>query len=454
MLGELFTYITTHSPIFYFTQSLWRDEAFSILIAEQPLSSFIGKLNFEPPLYYILLHFWIKIFGTSEIAARSLSLTGFFLSAVIIVIWADKLFHKKWLSWFFPVFYATNPMLLYYAFEVRTYGWFTFFAVLSFYAYLEKRWRILCVATILGFYTHTYFILVPFVTVIHFGIVLHKKIFRQPVILLKEQFVHAMTIAGIAIIPWILFIAGQAGQLKNSWYYPVDLQLVRSVLGNVFLAYEGTPWYLWRYTAHLSIILLIFFIIALTGKKNRHRHIFFFLMIFLPLSIVLAISFIKPLYVNRYFLPVTIAEIFLILFAIETIRNPLMQKILAGIWLVFTVSFNIWYPAQHPKVDIRKTVREVDALVQDRDVILVESPLILFETQYYSMHRNKVYLYNPSGSAFPWYVGEAAFSPSRMVNDIPVYPQRAFMLKEDGTFRVAFHVPVTVIQSDTAVIRP
>lgn len=449
MLSDIFTFITKHSPVFYFTQSVWRDEAFSILIAEKPIFSFITKLNFEPPLYYIMLHFWIKVFGTSEIAVRSLSLIGFVLSVYIVAVWAKRLFPKKWLSWFLPVFYSTNPMLIYYAFEVRTYGWFMFFTVLSFYAYLEKKWKLLAIATILGFYTHTYFIFVPFVTIVHYIYVSFRKKVNDPLRLIKEPFARYMAVAGIFILPWLIYVIRQAGQLKNSWYYPVDLQLIKSVLGNVFLGYEGTPWYLWKYTSYFSLLLLVFFTFALLVRKYRERNLFFALAVFLPLTIILSISFIKPLYVNRYFLPVTIAEVFLIIFAIDAVKNRHIQKTLAAVFLMFTIGFNMWYPQQYKKLDIRSTVREVDALVGERDVIYVDTSVILFETQYYSVHKGKVYLYNPSGSAFPWYVGEAAFSPSVMVSDIPVYPQRAFIISGDGTFSVAFRVPLTSVQSAT-----
>ena len=94
----MFQYFITHSPLFYLVQSLWRDEAFSILAAERSLVFIITKLGFEPPLYYSMLHFWIKIFGESEIAARGLSLLGFTLATIIVLEWADQLFQKHWLA--------------------------------------------------------------------------------------------------------------------------------------------------------------------------------------------------------------------------------------------------------------------------------------------------------------------------------------------------------------------
>ncbi|MFZ5845548.1 MAG: hypothetical protein ACOY0S_03720, partial [Patescibacteria group bacterium] len=115
-------WLLTHTPLLYLTQSLWRDEAFSILTAQKPLGEIVGKLGLEPPLYYVLLHFWLKLFGTSEIASRSLSLVGLGLTTFIVIVWAEKLFKKHWLTWFLPLFFFFNPMLLYYGFEVRSYA--------------------------------------------------------------------------------------------------------------------------------------------------------------------------------------------------------------------------------------------------------------------------------------------------------------------------------------------
>ena len=135
----MFSWLIQHSPLFYLTQSLWRDEAFSILAAQRPLSFIFNNLGVEPPIYYVILHFWIKLFGSGEIAVRSLSFLGFALATVVVIFWAEKLFHKHFLSWYLPVFFFINPMLLYYAFEIRMYGWFMFFAVLSLYGYSEKN---------------------------------------------------------------------------------------------------------------------------------------------------------------------------------------------------------------------------------------------------------------------------------------------------------------------------
>ena len=440
----MWDFLFKSSPLVYLTQSLWRDEAYSFLMAERSIPFIIQKSSFEPPFYYLLLHYWIKIFGSSEIAMRALSLLALTLATIVVIYWAEKLFKKHWLSWFLPVFFFLNPMLLYYGLEVRTYAWYTFFAVLSMFAYSEKKWRLWVLATTVGFYTHSYMIFVPIIQGVHWLLVnLKKRNFGSLQRLAKEPLVKSGLMAALLISPWALRLITESGKLKYSWYFPVDLNLIKSVLGNMFVGYEGTPWFMWKHTAVVSIVLLVFFVLALRSRAHRTRNLFFFLMVILPLAIVIGISFIKPLFVNRYLIPVSVAEVFLLVFALESINNKLWQKLLAAAMLTAVVVFNFWYPPLHAKLDIRSTVLQVNSLLGKDDVIYATSPLIFFETIYYGQNRAKVFLYNPGGYAFPWYVGEAVVSPSQMVSTIPLYPNRAFMINEDGTYELAYKVAVS-----------
>src|SRR5918911_5552731 len=53
----------------------WIDEGISVGIASHPLSAIPGVLREDgsPPLYYLLLHAWIALFGTSPRATHALS---------------------------------------------------------------------------------------------------------------------------------------------------------------------------------------------------------------------------------------------------------------------------------------------------------------------------------------------------------------------------------------------
>ncbi len=440
----MLNFLLAHTPLLYITQSLWRDEAYSILVAQKPITFFFSKLTFEPPFYYILLHFWIKLFGPSEIATRSLSLLAFTLATVLVVFWAEKLFDKHWLSWFLPVFFFLNPQLAYYAFEVRTYGWYILFATISMFAYMEKKWQWYIISTVLGFYTHSFFILLLFVQGVHY-FVTHQKFFhiRHLKSFLIDPMMQSLVSIGLLISPWLFVILRASSKLTSSWYYPVDFHLIRSVLGNMFFGYEGTPASLWPWTMAVSLVLLGGFLFAIKTKETRRQNLFFFLAIFLPLIIIIGISFIKPLFVNRYLIPVTIAQVFLVSFAIEAIPKPWLQKLAAGASLAIVLIANIIAPSFHKKIDIRSTMMQVNALKTNQDVIFAQTPLVLFESIYYSKDPSHVFLYNPNDSPFPWYVGDILVTPSLMATNLPTYPIRAFLVKEDGSFMVVYQTSVS-----------
>ena len=58
------------------------DEALSTGIASHSLSAIPGVLRHDgsPPLYYMLLHVWMSVFGPSETATHSLSLVSALLT--------------------------------------------------------------------------------------------------------------------------------------------------------------------------------------------------------------------------------------------------------------------------------------------------------------------------------------------------------------------------------------
>src|SRR3954453_3621221 len=52
----------------------WIDEGLSVGIAHRPVTDIPGILRQDgsPPLYYLLLHYWMRAFGTSEAATHAL----------------------------------------------------------------------------------------------------------------------------------------------------------------------------------------------------------------------------------------------------------------------------------------------------------------------------------------------------------------------------------------------
>jgi hypothetical protein len=166
------------------------------------------------------------------------------------------------------------------------------------------------------------------------------------------------------------------------------------------------------------------------------------MMIFIPLSLVIGFSFYKPIFVNRYLIPVTIAEVILLTYSLKVFTQPLIQKILAIFMLVFVLAFDCWYPQQHPKLAIRETFQEINRFKSPQDIVLASDAMIFMETLYYTNDKKSVKLYNPMNSPFPWYIGDAVFSPSYQIQILPHYPARAFFINTDGTYSIRYNLSI------------
>lgn len=147
-------------------QSLWLDEAVQAITAQRSLS-FISeeiKGDFHPPLYHVLMHFWVRLFGSSEISLRLPSIL-FGVGTVFAVYLIAKVISDQWSGirdqelsvdrngksvccslianhWSpFPLaaalFMATAPFHIYYSQEARMYSLTTFLTALSMYFFLR-----------------------------------------------------------------------------------------------------------------------------------------------------------------------------------------------------------------------------------------------------------------------------------------------------------------------------
>jgi mannosyltransferase len=101
----------------------WIDEGLSIGIAKHSFSDIPGVLRQDgsPPLYYMLLHFWVQLFGTKESATHALSLV-FATLTIPAGLWAGWSLLGRRAGIFTAIVCAGNPFLNAYAQETRMYS--------------------------------------------------------------------------------------------------------------------------------------------------------------------------------------------------------------------------------------------------------------------------------------------------------------------------------------------
>ncbi len=104
-------------------QSFWTDEALTAYEAHLPFGAMLNTVahtETTPPLYFVSVWFWAKLFGTSEIALRSIStLAG--IALVPIAYLSAKELVSRWAGVIAAAFVAVNPFLIWFSQEARAY---------------------------------------------------------------------------------------------------------------------------------------------------------------------------------------------------------------------------------------------------------------------------------------------------------------------------------------------
>src|SRR4051794_22374468 len=108
-------------------QALWLDEAQSVAIAKLPLHGsgptlWDGlKADGSPPLYYLVLHGWIELFGTGTAVVRALSALLNIVAIYPLYILAKRVVGLR-PARVVTLLYICSPYALYYATETRMYS--------------------------------------------------------------------------------------------------------------------------------------------------------------------------------------------------------------------------------------------------------------------------------------------------------------------------------------------
>jgi mannosyltransferase len=125
VLGWLVTFIGSWIP------SFWGDEAASVLSAERPLGSLwaeLGRVDAVHGTYYLALHFWIDVFGASELSVRFPSAIAAGAAVAGIVILGDQLAGRR-VAILAGIVAIVLPRIDYLAAEGRSYAAGTAIAV-------------------------------------------------------------------------------------------------------------------------------------------------------------------------------------------------------------------------------------------------------------------------------------------------------------------------------------
>jgi len=431
MLGFLFT----KTPLMFFVQSFWRDEAFSYLLAKRNVLEilFLTAKDFNPPLYYLILHYWMKLFGPSEIALRSLSLIFYLGTVYVVFLFLTnilKISFKK--SLLYLLLSVLNPLLLYYAFEARMYTMLAFFVTLSYYFFYKKNSLLYFLSSVLGLYTHYFMIFVVFAQAIFLFLTNKKKTDLNQYL----RIIYPL----LLFIPWFVFVLLNKNVTSESfWIEKITFDTVKRFFGTLFTGYEKDYGFFEKLILTLSIGLFFFFgygAVSVLKDKRPKKMMFLYLSLWgigIPL-LVLIISFYKPLFLTRYLIFAGVGLNLLMVFLLERL-GVFFRYLIFILLLIISINYINLQVKEWKKSDYRKLFREIKVLAKKDDLLYVTNELDYFTAQYY-FYENRVFIYKKTYEEIPNFVGKVLIPKSKVVNTLPSYPKKAFIITSDSHYDI------------------
>jgi len=384
-------------------ESLWFDEAYSVWVAEHSVAWHIAlsMQRIFPPLYYLCLHFWLRL-GSSESVVRALSvLIG--LGSIVAVYALAKLLFDQATALVSALLLAISPLHLWYSQEARMYILVAALSVCSAYFMLlairngtRGQWVAYVLSTALLMNTHYFAIfLVPFQNAYVLYLLLRRRIGWLWVRrwLFGQVCVGLLSVVGLAGIFssessywWGLLDTwhGAPGfsELLNLWF---SFSLGTTVRGPliywsglfVFGACLASSWFIFR---RGRVFLAI-----------DDGLVFTTLYLLVPLGTVFLLSQFQSFWVLRYIFP--FLPPYCILIARGLTRMP--GRIVPAVFLAAIVLLSLWPIANtyryEQKEDWRTAVRYIQAEEESGDVIiLVDEDIWLPFEHYYRGETRRV----------------------------------------------------------------
>lgn len=357
----------------FISDQFWMDEAITVGISSHSLSSIPGILRMDgsPPLFYLLLHFWMQMVGNSQIATHWLS-EIFGALTIPAGYWAGRSLYGNRAGLVSASLFTLNGFLDYYAVETRMYELMALLGLLATIAFIQgfvlrRRKYVAMFSGVLAlmFYTHAWAIYFSAGSVLSLVIlwIISDEQDRQGMI---KDAAMAYGVAVILFAPWIpnfIFqVVHTAAPWDNKPRFGALIQISQNVLGGVAISVALV------FTAGIGYANLV----TKRLRSTREAKIALMLLCLIVFTFMLAWigSQMTPSWVVRYFAPVVPAILLLLGFGMS--RAGVLTTIVLTFTFVFMARPHAFIPQY--KSNMQNIAGEMDTYLRPHDLVIVGQP--------------------------------------------------------------------------------
>jgi mannosyltransferase len=403
--------------------SLSGDEAATWAISAHGLGDVLHALSGSggdrgAALYYLTVHFWIQLFGTSEVALRSFSLLAAALVIAPFHAIARRLGRPRAVA--AEILLATSPFFLIYARDARAYALLLLLVVLATWAFIRavesdssRDWARYTVIATLALYTHWFAALVIAGHVVWW-------LATRPA---EGQRRRALTSAGLlALVAVPIAVFALVGTSGIEWIAPLSVAEVRSLAKAV----TGTSSWSAQLVFLVVIVVALGAVVGDVRARRRERPWRWVSLsvawLLVPIAATIVVSVFYPLLLSRYLIVALPGFALVLAIGLTTLTRGRRALLVAGVAALVALASPgyraLWF---HDGVDEnwRGIARTVAAQIGPRDAIIVDPSTAAYPFDYYAgqtqLRRRPGPNWPPLRWAAPFDRGLAALSPIAVV---------------------------------------
>lgn len=400
--------------------SIWFDEAFSAYISQfsfWDIARYTAS-DVHPPVYYWILKLWSGLFGTTDLAYRSLSIV-FGAGAITTAFFLTRKLFGRLIGWVTLLLLIISPMLIRYSDEARMYTLAALIVMAATYVLIKaeetknrKLWILYGILVSLGMWVH-YF--TAFAWIAHLcwhGVQVYRKGMGRKAFwkkLFSKEWVIAYSVAVGLFLPWLPFMALQLGIVQGAgfWIGPVSVNTPANYFTNVFYYLEHDQVEGWFALALISVLVLLVLLLPKVYKtlKGAQRNSFLLISIlaWVPPILLFLVSMppLRSSFVERYLLPAIIAfTIFMAVVLVTGTRRwkPVLRAVpilVVVAMMIFGIT-NVYKYGNYNKntnyhIFTRQVIEQIRDKAQPGEPIVAQTPWIFYEAIPYATPDHPVY---------------------------------------------------------------